>query len=419
MEEQKRSIIKAVNDLGRKVSVADVATKTGLPILVVASELNEVAAETNGHLQVSTAGDIVYKFDFGFQNNYLAQGIARVVEQIAQAILRIGFFLLRISFGIMLILSLLVVVLLFVVIIFSVNRGGDSRDDRGFDFDFNYFDFMILRDLLWWNAYSSFPQQQGYDGVVAAKQNKGNFLYNCFSFLFGDGNPNISLEERRWQLVAQVIRENGGVVVAEQLAAYTDAKPNDEDGVLPVLVRFDGRPEVTDTGNLVYLFPSLQVSATSGGAGRLPPYLLERAWSFSNLAASDLMPVGFLAAVNFLGSWWLLAEASRIPFLLALMPLLLLLVTYGTLFTLIPFIRWLAIKFLNHRIAKRNAGREQVALLVKQPPEKLAKKLSETSGFKTKLKQISADDVAYTTDKDMLEQQFDTKTGVIKADKPF
>jgi len=38
-----------------------------------------------------------------------------------------------------------------------------------------------------------------------------------FSFLFGDGNPNANLEERRWQQIATVIRNNGGAVVAEQM----------------------------------------------------------------------------------------------------------------------------------------------------------------------------------------------------------
>ncbi len=47
-KQEKKTVIKAINELGRKVSVADVATKTGLPVLVVASDLNEVAAETKG-----------------------------------------------------------------------------------------------------------------------------------------------------------------------------------------------------------------------------------------------------------------------------------------------------------------------------------------------------------------------------------
>ena len=71
-----------------------------------------------------------------------------------------------------------------------------------------------------------------------------------------------------------MIRNNDGAVVAEQLAPYLD--PNDgwlereddahvdEAFVTPVLTRFNGRAEVTDEGDIVYVFDDLR--STSGGA---------------------------------------------------------------------------------------------------------------------------------------------------------
>ena len=50
-------------------------------------------------------------------------------------------------------------------------------------------------------------------------------------------------------------------MTAEQLAPYTGADPTNEDGALPALVRFNGTPEVTDDGHILYTFPALQVSA--------------------------------------------------------------------------------------------------------------------------------------------------------------
>ena len=55
-------------------------------------------------------------------------------------------------------------------------------------------------------------------------------------------------------MVAQLIRNQGGVVTAEQLAPYTGADPKNEDGALPVLVRFNGFPEVTDEGFILVHF---------------------------------------------------------------------------------------------------------------------------------------------------------------------
>lgn len=65
------------------------------------------------------------------------------------------------------------------------------------------------------------------------------------------------------------IKSRGGVVAAEELAPFldhpkgystSDPDSNDESYIVPALVRFGGSPEVDDQGNLLYHFPSLQVS---------------------------------------------------------------------------------------------------------------------------------------------------------------
>eukprot|EP00854_Cymbomonas_tetramitiformis_P032153 gene32153-40670_t len=42
-----------------------------------------------------------------------------------------------------------------------------------------------------------------------------------FSFVFGDGNPNRSLDDARWSAVGQLIEDCGGVVTAEQAASLS------------------------------------------------------------------------------------------------------------------------------------------------------------------------------------------------------
>ena len=43
-----------------------------------------------------------------------------------------------------------------------------------------------------------------------------NFLEGIFSFVFGDGDQNYDLDDRRWSLVGDVIKANRGVVTCEQ-----------------------------------------------------------------------------------------------------------------------------------------------------------------------------------------------------------
>jgi len=419
---EKEKVIKAINDLGRRVTAADVATKTGLPVLVVATELNKVASETGGSLQVATTGDVAYKFAPGFQSAYLAKGMAKFFQQAFAVLFTAGFFLLRISFGVALILSLLIIV---IAVILIVLRMGSDRDDSGgggdSGFNLDFLDYMILRDIFWWNYNPAYGNNYGYNARTgrwdssgydyrppALQQKKGNFFFNVFSFLFGDGNPNRNIEEKKWQLIAASIKHNHGVTTAEQLAPYTGADPKNEDGVLPVLVRFNGLPEVTDKGNIIYTFPSLAVTAAEQKMERnlIDSHLVEENWPFSNTPIDDLIPVIFLATINLLGSWWLL---HAVRFSHSLVMLAMVLVVYGTAFVLVPLIRYGALLVINSRIEARNAKREEFATQLINADKDLLEKLREAQGLAQKTHAIEAKDIVYTTERENLEQEFEEK----------
>jgi len=188
LTKEKKTVIKAINDLGRYVSAADVSVKTGLPLAISTQALNQIAEETVGHLKVSNAGDIAYSFPIGYQSAYISKGIKRSIEKFTKKLFEIGFFVLRVSFGILLILSLITIFLLFILLI-TVTSRGDNKDSY---IDLDFFDWMFLRDLIYWQSY--YPDYRNDLPSANKKAKKDNFLYNCFSFLFGDGNPNENLE---------------------------------------------------------------------------------------------------------------------------------------------------------------------------------------------------------------------------------
>lgn len=190
--EEKKKVTKSIGDLGRRVTAADVATKTGLPVLVVSEALNQIASETGGHLAVSTGGDVVYSFAPGFSNTYLTRGVARFFERFFEELFKVGFYLVKISFGIMLILSLAIIIITIMILFFSQKTSQNRRNDNDdFRINFNFFDYLIFRDLLYYFTYRA-PHTVVYDynRPTVRKPSKSNFLLNCFSFLFGDGDPN-------------------------------------------------------------------------------------------------------------------------------------------------------------------------------------------------------------------------------------
>ncbi|MBZ0189778.1 MAG: hypothetical protein K8F91_26265, partial [Candidatus Obscuribacterales bacterium] len=208
----------------------------------------------------------------------------------------------------------------------------------------------------------------------------------------------------KWAMTAEVIRSSGGVVTAEQLAPYTGADPKDEDGVLPVLVRFNGKPEVTEVGGIVYTFPELQVTTSEPKMPDMSPALSEWLYKFSNVSSDQMVPVYVVAGLNFIGAWILLFS----PFMgTALMPLILFLAGYGTLFLLVPLIRYIVMSLKNKEIEKRNARRKAYAQNLENPSKELLDKLAAAKNLRIEQKVITEKDTVYRSDRDLLEQEFD------------
>ena len=62
VEHNKETVLQAIKRLGHKVSAADIAASTGLPLSAARLTLNQIALDTSAVLDVTSAGDISYKF---------------------------------------------------------------------------------------------------------------------------------------------------------------------------------------------------------------------------------------------------------------------------------------------------------------------------------------------------------------------
>lgn len=137
---------------------------------------------------------------------------------------------------------------------------------------FNYFFGPSPFDFFYYRPFGYY----GYYGQPVNERRASDdmgFLESIFSYIFGDGNPNAGLEERRLALASNMIRQNKGSVTAEQLAPFCDGSEDpqtvlgktyvDESFVLPVVTALNGEPRVTDEGDIVYVFPELQTTAST------------------------------------------------------------------------------------------------------------------------------------------------------------
>ncbi len=312
-----KAVIDAVVEIpGDKVIASDVATRAGVSLSQARKDLTALASISRGDISVSKDGELMYEFPPNLSSvlssNSAKYKAIQTFEQVWPAV----FWGIRVGFGVALLAS---VVLIFSTLMFintSSNSSDDNRrrDDRAggsFGGSMNMiwgpspFDFFFYRPYGYYGYYGN--------AVERRDPTKMGFFESVFSYVFGDGNPNQGLEERRLSLAAEMIRENNGAVTAEQLAPFCDAPdPDDnektyvdESFVLPIVTQLDGEPQVTEDGDIIYVFPELQVSSSSRVV--VPKVsetamILRRAGLPADASAKEIQKLLYLNGINSRGA---------------------------------------------------------------------------------------------------------------------
>ena len=418
--ELNQEVMQAVESLDYRVTVGDVATKAGLNVEVAQQGLLALASETQGHMQVSETGEIAYEFPKNFRgvlrNKYWQLRAQETLSKVWRAL----FYVIRISFGIMLMVSIAIISIAIIVLVIAASSqgGGNSRDNRrgGGGFVFFPTNFFYLFNSNYGRGRRRYPNQgpnrYGGRGGSSRSGEKLPFLEAIFSFLFGDGDPNEDLEERRWQAIGSVITNNGGAIAAEQVTPYLDdlGKGSDqeyEDYMLPVLSRFNGQPEVSPTGDMVYYFPELQVSAMQRGKAAVGAYLKEAKRKFTSATSDQVMISIGLGALNLIGAlvlWNLLQSAVvDIEFITFVQSIYWLLAGYGIAFLGIPLIRYYWMLRQNAKIEKRNEERAIRATALNRLGAAFQQKLAFAKQFAAQ-KVLNESDAVYSTETDLADQ---------------
>lgn len=425
--------MKAVEQLDYRVTVGDVAARAGLNVNLAEQGLLALASEAGGHLQVAESGDIAYLFPKNFRSVLRNKFLRLRLREWWDKVWRVLFYLIRISFGIILLLSIVLIFVAIAIIVISINSSSDNDNSGGSRHSsggggFVFFPSFWYWSDIWWlfdpgyNRYDRHPRRQR----ASSRSSQGsqmNFLEAIFSFLFGDGNPNADLEERRWQEIGTVIRNSGGAVAAEQIAPYLDDlgeayKREDEDYMLPVLTRFNGRPEVSPDGEIVYHFPDLQTTASSSQHHSVAAYLQEKLWRFSRASSGQLMFAIGLGGLNLIGALMLgsLLRGGQIAAQLGglvafVQSIYWLLLVYGIGFLVIPLIRYFWVQWKNSKVEARNQKRQQQAIALERADATLQKKIAYAQQFANQ-NIITSEDLVYTSETDLLDQELDRKNQI-------
>lgn len=406
------AIMQAVEQLGYRVTVGDVATQAGFNVNLAEQGLLALATDVGGHMQVADTGEIVYLFPKNLRAILRNKFLRLRLQEWWKKVWRVLFYLIRISFGALLLASIaLIFVTIFIVITAASQSSNDNNRDRNYDGGGFFMPYFWIGPN-WYGVFS--PDYDRRYQERRQETSELNFFEAIFSFLFGDGNPNADLEERRQKQIAAVIRNNQGAVVAEQIAPYLDDigtgyAQEYEDYMLPVLTKFNGQPQVSPEGEIVYVFPELQTTASQRRGLSVPPYLQELPQRFSEASSGQIILSAGLGVLNlagavFLGS--LLADgtaAAQLGGLVAFAQgVYWLLLGYGTAFLGVPLVRYFFLKWRNAKIALRNAKRQEYSLRLTDTA--VQNKINYARQFAAQ-NVISKDNLIYTTETDMLDQE--------------
>jgi hypothetical protein len=289
----------AFREARRGLTVADIVAKTALPLEKVRALVPAVSDEYRGRLEVTESGEIRYSFPNGFQSRYrgfraglrrfasaFKKGLgvaARTIFKVWTMVMLIGYFI------IFMLIGLAALCLSFAGGSSSSSDSNSGGSNGGFFFT-GIFD-LIIRMWFYSELLDAATGTGRYNQQVRARRPRGRPLYKAvFSFVFGDGDPNLDTAEREKKAVLAYIQANKGVIsLTEYMIITGDSPAQAEENILALCTQYNGSPESTDDGVIVYRFDELLLRADASTT--VPGVPLKRLKKFS--ANTGKMNTGF------------------------------------------------------------------------------------------------------------------------------
>ena len=384
----------------------------------VEPSLLSLAVASGAQLRVADDGNVTYVFPAQLRRLLLARSWRLRLAACLRKVWSLLFWVIRCSFGVVLVVLVVLISLLVLLLGLALFWAEDDAANALLSIVGGAFELIIrivvavLTDQFWNGSPGRFPSadEQSPPQRVA-------FLESVYSVLFGDGDPNKALEARRWQRIGGFLRYRDGVVIAEDLAPLLalETPPSAskaDQGMLPVLLHFDGRPQVTEQGDLLYSFPSLQHRPEEASSSpqahsivdepSLP--LRERRIAFTHANKEQRWTYGILV-LSLFGLSLLLLNWS-LPLSAVLVGIAFFGLGYSLLLIALPLLRWFGWRRANAAIHQRNRWRQQWADWAQLHRDDLVSKRLEAARWRKSLARIS-DGMVYTTEQDLLTQPID------------
>lgn len=316
-----RALVASCKKQREGITVAGITAKTALPIETVRELLPVCADEYQARLRVTESGEILYSFPRGFSSRYRGaravlgrffDKVFDVLKIAAMNLFKVWILVMLVGYFVLFVLIALAAVMLSVAAQ-GQSKNSDRRDSGGGFFFAGHILELIIRVWFYSELVKSVEPRYARAGRARPKRHP---LYKAvFSFVFGDGDPNIDIEQRANQAVLQFIQAADGVISLPEYMILTGEQPIEaENSITAFCARYGGSPEATDDGTVVYRFDSLLLNAegVSRGARTLSTGPLRRLAAFSSNEKKFNVWFSVLNGVNLLFGGYFLFNALSI-----------------------------------------------------------------------------------------------------------
>ncbi len=335
---------KTLGDHRGDLTLADAAARSGLPLRDAELGLHELLRTQRGHLSVTEAGELLFRFPTGLQHPYGA--VMRALRVLGAGVLglarwtgRLALTLFLLGYGV-----LFAVGALFGAIALAVLSEDASPLEGVAYLVWGFFD--LLTDAVYWSVHPL----RGPDefGELGEARQPRSFYQRINGFFLGP--PRRSNDPRSAaRLLVREIRFRRGRIGLSDVVRVTGLPPEPAGALVSrLLVDYDGTVAVTDDGAIVYAFPALQPSVDTPTILATPAiwHRIRELQPFTgNLAGGNMQVIlltAFVAAFGYLGLWLgLPIWAAEVPF-------------FGSL----ALLAWVFLRIPAHLVRRRADRRE-------------------------------------------------------------
>jgi len=297
MSTEYEKIVTSLKRRKKGATAADICAVTALPLSAVNELLPKAADEYSGHLRVTESGEILYYFPNGFTSRYRGLGVAlkKAAKNIFSGFKTACAFLFKIWIVVMLVGYFLFFIALALASVFlsvAGKSGGKGGRRGGGSINLSLFN-LIWR--IWFYSEMTGPKSVYSRGNFNKNKDTRPLHKAVFSFVFGEDDPNKNWESQEYKAIISYIQANRGVISLAEYMAFTGSNSQEaETDILSFCSKFEGSPEATEEGTIVYRFDKLLLNSdTEKISGLIPP--VESLKKFSDNKKSTN---GWFAVIN-------------------------------------------------------------------------------------------------------------------------